>query len=702
MDPIRKIVELFATLFSDTLTAVLIGVLGAIVLLTIVYMALTYRGIKRGLSFNLDEGHDDASRRPTSLAAALLKERVETVGDGQSSFWVLRREPRAIASDHVAAELGRSESFKMGHRFTGFALIITFFLIAVVLVTYVSQAIGPKADPEKLPEAVKLLGAKFTVSAFGVVLSLVHAWVSTRLHVSLDATASRVIDRWEKRLIPLEAYRLRLSQAAERRTEERAEVLDGRLAEVLVAVTQTRAASDTQREVLDDHVARAGQALQVTVGNLETRLQKLGSIEVSIKDMGAQVEANLGNIMRDSVGQQMCAKIEEVTAQVDKIAMRVEESLRDAVGAILTQEIQRVRDALDAIRTAVEQQGGSQVEKILEQLRDTVSGGFQSESRAMAASLQQFASVVPDLERGMRALVASMSTDMSDRTAKGAQLAEQMIGHVAELIPRLDSRLQALTTGVTEQLDAQARSNAATTSELLGQVSSLVRLLEQQQAGMGDALARLATASTEGAQRMVAAIATEADTRVSRVAEAATQEFQTTLVSLREAATLATAAHAGVQRAGVEAQRTMSEVLVETQRAVKELAAAGRASAEHGDRALALAREVQTVTENLRQIADVLGRHTAGIRETVVQQNEVQKRQQANLERIEQVMPRMFETYGKSFEKNAEALALSWQGHADDVGKLVKTVSNEFVEGVEGLSESVEKLERALGLPGAR
>ena len=195
---------------------------------------------------------------------------------------------------------------------------------------------------------------------------------------------------------------------------------------------------------------------------------------------------------------------------------------------------------------------------------------------------------------------------------------------------------------------------------------------------------------------MVAAIAAEADTRVTKVAEAATQEFQITLGALREAAMLATSAHADVQRAGADVQRAMSAALSETQQVVSQLAAAGKASAEYGDRALALAREVRPVTENLRHVTDALAKHTEHVQATVGQQIEIQKRQQANLEKLEQVMPKMFDTYGTSFQRNADALATSWQRHADDVKKLVEGVGREFVGGVEELADSVDKLEKSL------
>jgi hypothetical protein len=261
--------------------------------------------------------------------------------------------------------------------------------------------------------------------------------------------------------------------------------------------------------------------------------------------------------------------------------------------------------------------------------------------------------------------------------------------------------MQALTSGVTGQLDAQAKTSAAVTSDVLARVSAVVGVLEKQQAGLTGAVTQMVSAAAEEAGKMVAAIAVEADTRVTRVAEAATLEFQTTLGALREAAMLATSAHADVQRAGVEAQRTVSAVLSEAQRVVNQLAAAGKASAEYGERALGLAREVRPVTENLRHVTDALAKHTAEVQSTVAQQNEIQKRQHASLEKLEHVMPKMFENYGVSFQKNADALATSWQGHAAHVEKLVNAVSNGFVEGVEDLVQSVEKLEKTLA-PRAR
>jgi hypothetical protein len=694
MEHLHKLATLIAVLWSDSLTAALLVTLLALALITVVMMYRRFAMIRASIrSIDVDgDGRDHGTGRyREGLDAAILKERVATVGETSSPVWVLRREPYAIARQYVTSALAHAESFRMGARFTGFALIVTFFLIALVLVTYVSDAVRPSADPGDLPEAVRLLGAKFAVSAIGVALAIAHHLIAGWFHRSLNETAFAAVDRAGERLRSLEMHRLELAAHG-----------DQTLIAMMNELTLTRRAIESQTESIDAHLGQARESFASTAARIEMRLENLGSIEVSIKDMGEKVAANLGNVMRDTVGQQICTKIEEVAAHVDHIATRVEDSLRDAVGTVVTGEIQAVRVALDAIRVAVEQQGGSQLEKLLEQLRATVSGGFHNESQAMAAALQQFAAVVPQLEQQMRALVDSMANDMTDRTTTEAAIVDEMLSRVADVIPRMEERLQLLTGNVTDQLNAQNSASAAATSEVMASVSALVNKLDAQQSGMSDAVAQLSAASAEGAQRMVAAIAAEADTRVSKVAESATAEFQNTLVALREAATLATSAHADVQNAGTQAQKVVSEVLGETKRAVQEMMTAGRASAEHGERALALSREVRGVVESLRTVVETLGKHTNEVSTTILQQGEIQRQQQATLEKIESVLPKLIERYQTSFKDGAEQLAMSWQGHASGVERLIKTVSNQFIEGVEELGQNVEKLEKSLAQPRAR
>jgi uncharacterized protein YoxC len=360
----------------------------------------------------------------------------------------------------------------------------------------------------------------------------------------------------------------------------------------------------------------------------------------------------------------MCSKLEELAVRVDQAAQHLEENLRAAVGTMMTEEVAHIRVALDALRTAVEQQGGSQVEVLLEQLRNAVSGGFQRESQGMAEALQSFAQVVPQLESQLRGLVEGLSRDMSERTSRGADLADQMLVQVANIMPRMEGLLGAL---------------------------------EQQQSSVNSSVAQISAASSAGARRMVDEITSAADVRIVQMTERAAADLTTTFGELREATALATAAHADVQRAGAEAQGVAVALVREAERIMGDANSVRRDAVAHAQHARALVDEVRAMSEALREAAREVSRQTALVTTTIAEQTALQVRQQKTIEQLESTMPKLFETYGTSIQKQAESLALSWQKQAESVRQVMDGVGGDFASGVQDLSDAVDRLEKSLG-----
>jgi hypothetical protein len=749
---LEVVASLGSVLLNDTLTMVLLGLYALFICSTLLFMAYGYQVVARPLEAR------DAAVEGTPLWDALQAERLDVDGD----VWVLREAATSIAARYVLTATARLESFRMGSRFTGVALVITFFLIAIVLVTHVSHAIAPNAPPEELPKAVTLLGAKFAISALGIIAMIGHQVLATTLVGRLQRRARELVSAFPVQLEAADSWRFVIAKRRERQIDEarqnlveemrhtRGEIT--RLGEgIAERVRQTTEAVSIQGELLhaasrqatetatveraatraevrrgnetatveraatrvevrrgnESHAAqqawfeataeRVSTSLAASAAAIDARLEKLGSLEVSVRDIGKEVADNLGNVMRSSIGQQMCEKVEELAVRVEQVADHVEKNLRDAVGTMMSEEIGHIRASLEAVRAAVEQQGGSQVEKLIEQLRDTVSGGFQSESRGMAEALQRFAQVVPQLESQLRTLVHGLSTDMSERTSRGAELADRMLAQVAEIMPRMEQRLLTLTEGMTEKLDGQAQRSSETTTTLLGQVSALIATLEQQQSTVNTSIAQMSDASAEGARRMVEGVTAAADARIVEITERAASDLATTFSGLREATSLATSAHADVQRAGADAQNTVAAVVREAERLIADMGAVRRDAAEHTQRALALAREVGSMGETLRAVSQEAAKQTELARATISEQTVLQGKQQETLSRLELVMPKLFETYGKNIQQQAETLALSWDKQAASVKQVMDRVGGDFAEGVQDLGDAVDRLEKSLG-----
>lgn len=699
--------QVLESLWSDTLTAWTVVVFLLVIAGTFGWMVSNYWRLRRLVNETV-EGH-------LLWTAAVANRVVVDDDDDGEEVWVLREPAQTIASRFVTAELAKLESFRMGPRFTGFALVITFVLIAIVLVTHVSHAIAPNAPPDELPKAVTLLGAKFSISALGVLASIGHQWLAEWLRMKLLRRARatlaepffrlEVIDSWqfkvatrqreatklahEELVAELRSVRQTIATGTEHATKAvvaaseslRAEVSAGRQdatnsgealrVEVIASGKNTTTAlgrlestATTRHEWLVAMANGAASAFTASSDAINLRLEKLGNLEVSVRDIGKEVAENLGNVMRSSIGEQMCSKLEELADRVDRAAEHVEENLRAAVGTMMTEEVAHIRVALDALRTAVEQQGGSQVEVLLEQLRNAVSGGFQSESQGMAEALQSFAQVVPQLESQVRGLVEGLSSDMSERTSRGAELADRMLVQVANIMPRMEGLLGAL---------------------------------EQQQSSVNSSVAQISAASSAGARRMVEEITSAADVRIVQMTERAAADLTTTFSELREATALATAAHADVQRAGAQAQGVAVALVREAERMMGDANSMRRDAVTQAQNARLLVDEVRAMSEALREAAREVSRQTALVTTTIAEQTALQVRQQKTLEQLESTMPKLFETYGTSIQKQAETLALSWEKQAASVRQVMDGVGGDFASGVQDLSDAVDRLEKSLG-----
>lgn len=426
---------------------------------------------------------------------------------------VLSRTLREVRNDYVEQTLAHATPFWFGGLLTGVALIFTFLLIASVMTGEVPSAISEDANASALSAAVDKLGGKFLISASGIAGSVVCLLICNLLRAWLHRRANEVSLELQARFVSLEA------------TE-----LDARLqqVELLRAEREDRAA---QHRALVQHLA-----------SLDERAHKLTSIEVSVQTIGNEVSANLKNIMKDAMGEELRAMLVDTMVEVARIADRVQEHMTGQLQA-----------SLAAVQRAVENQAQGQLESILEKLQTAVSGGFHNESSKMAVALDAFSRVVPALEQQLRKMTDEVAEDSRRRSAESAQASQAVLAQVSGLVDAMSSqhaasvqaidRIEAASARGAEdmarRMSAAAETSAARHVELEHRAASAAETVALASDGIAQAARTLAELTAQTTALLQQARAGNADLQAStRELAAAGNGFATALSAMQQVAAL--------------------------------------------------------------------------------------------------------------------------------------------------------------------
>lgn len=492
------------------------GILAVLLVVAVVAMVLA---ILRGRALRVELGEDEAlldelrggpGGRP--LVRAI---RGHVVGaDPSSGRFVLGRSLEALRRDYVEETLSQHWAFWSGGALTGVALICTFLLIALVMTGDVGAAVRESASAgsdgaSHLSDAVEALGGKFFISAAGVAGSVLLLITSNLVRARTLRAADHPTPELGACFATLEAHQWQL-----------------RLAELEDLRAERAAAADRHAE---------SRAL---LASLDARIEKLHSIEVSVKAIGNEVSANLKHVMKDAMGEQLRALLTDTMVVVDQIATRVQESLSDSFGRQLAQLAEGMSQALAGLQRAVEGQGQLQLEKILAQLQNTVSGGFQAESQRMMTVLERFASAVPELQHQLTEMTGKLAEESSGLVGQVLSASrteiEAIVRELRNAAESSASRYEAIDTqAAAAGLAVSQASEALATSarSLLETASQTAAVLEQ---------ARVGSEASQAASRNFLAAGsamTEAAAQVKLVVEASrvqTAEQQALLLRQRD------------------------------------------------------------------------------------------------------------------------------------------------------------------------
>lgn len=539
----------------------------------------------------------------------------------------------SLRRDYAEGEVAHSRAFWFGTLLTGLALIFTFFLIGFVMKSDVSGAIKNDANSSQLSDAVAALGGKFFISATGVagsVLTLIVAnWARARIYRWAETPDAGL----QEFFTTVEAVELR------------ARLLEHEL------LRADREDSERRHGELSGHLA-----------SLDERARSLTSIEVSVKDIGNEVSANLKDIMKSAMAEELRSILGDTMVQVSTIAEKVQESLTDSFSASLQTMAAQLQKALEAIQRSIEGQAQGQLDQILMKLQDTVSGGFQSESQKMTKALETFASVVPALEQQLRQMTGKVAEESRVRSEESAQATRMLLERVSTLM---------------DSLSAQQQSNAA----------AFERMQHATEAGADAAAKRLEMSGANMVSGVLTASRTEIEAiakQLREAAESSASRYDDVESRVGGAALAVSQAADGLSRSSqtiVEMAHHTSTVLAQAKAGSDAIQAAARDFAVAGN----------TLHGSMTAINDVVDR----VRMQTAEQQQLLNRQREYTREVEKLWPELFDTYLAKFKASSAELGSSWSKLHQDLSSVASNVGGTLAEGAEELTDAVQKLVKA-------
>lgn len=577
---------------------------------------------------------------------------------------LIRMEPSQGLRETCRALFRHSWGHGLGKNLTGIALVMTFGLLGTVLVGPVKDALmgGEGAAATQaglLSDAIGQMGAKFFVSAMGLVGSFFFQSIASLQESRLLARLDAMRPRFEAATQTLDAHDIALATA-------RQDAL-GTLREELVL---------TRRE-------------------LSNQLQHLESVNVSLQDIGSEVQSRFGTMMKEQVGDVITRQLTAVEKAVRDIAVDLKQSIASGFASTLQQEMATVRDSLTGIQQSLSERQEHDLGRILEQLRDTVSGGFHSQSQDMARQMQEMLGVLPRLEQQFEGMSRMMGAQAREWGAENQRAIDTLGSRVSSLVESFDSVREALGAAVERILRASAESShrlGVENQQVLGQLErgteSIMQRFEQMLGSMDASTQRLVQSTAQSTQQFHQQTGQQAASlaqQVELLRAAATVDMS----SFHERSEV----FARVMGTTQDGLRQVTEQLLTT---AGQLASATRGVGETHDKARGAAVQMDQVARQLLQTAKEFGQVTQERRDVVKVEAGLLDAQRQALERVKPVLKDLTSAYDASVKEQAQVLSGQWAMVVQDVRSVVEKTSGELAQGVEELNETVQELNRAL------
>ncbi|MFY2558297.1 hypothetical protein ACN469_11755 [Corallococcus terminator] len=655
--------ETLVTLWRDAELRYAVGSIAVLSLWAPVLVEVRRRKLRRAIEL-LDTHLDDVleGRRqepgPQEEARALwraIREQLVFPPGGQPVPLpaLIRAEPSQGLRETCRALFRHSWGHALGKSLTGIALVMTFGLLGMVLVGPVREALlgGSTAGATQavlLSAAIGQMGAKFFVSATGLLGSFFFQSFASIQEGRLLARLDAMRPRFESATQTLEAHGIVLATA-------RGDALDALKGELV----------QTRRELSD-------------------RLLHLESVNVSLQDIGTQVQASFGSMMKEQVGDVITRQLSAVEKAVREIAADLQRSITSGFALTLQQEMSTVRDSLGVIQQSLAERQEHDLARILEQLRDSVSGGFHSQSQDMARQMQELMGVLPRLEQQFEAMSQMMGTQARQWGEENQRAIDTLGTRIASVIESFDQVRDGLVKATAHVLEASANSShrlGVENQQVLGQlersVESVVARFQQVLAGMD--------ASTQHLQQQTGDQATFLARQVEALRSAANVDMSSFQSRSEEFAKVMGTTQDGLRQLTEQLQKTASQ-----------LASATRGAGETHDKARGAAVQMEQVTRQLIETAKEFNQVTLGRREVVKVEENLLNAQRQALERVQPVLEGLTRGYEESVKVQAQTLSGQWTKVMQDLDSVVAKTSGELAQGVDDLNETVQELSKAL------
>ncbi|WP_244224292.1 hypothetical protein [Corallococcus sicarius] len=577
---------------------------------------------------------------------------------------LMRSSPSRELRETSRALFRHSFGHGLGGNLTGIALVMTFGLLGLVLVGPVQEALsstfaGGASQADLLSQAIGKMGAKFFVSATGLLGSFVFQAVAASLEKKLLSSLDAMRASFERTTRTLDAHEISLAAASK-----------DALGELRGEIIQTR------RELSD-------------------QLQHLESVEVSIQDIGVEVRTHFGTMMKEQVGDVITRQLTAVEKAVRDIAADLQRTIASGFTSALQQEMALVRQYLDAIQKSVAGKQEHDLGRILEQLRDTVSGGFHSQSQDMARQMAGLVDVLPRLEKQFEVMTQALGNNARQWGSENQRAVEALGEKVSELVGSFDRVRDDMERAVSQVLRGATTAshelgikNQQVLSQLEGSVSGIVGSFKDVLAGMQESsqqMVRVAAKVTQGIQEgtvQQSGALNHIAEGLRNTAELGMSGFQTQSKEF-----------AKVMGETQEGLRTLTKQMSET---AEKLVSATRGAGETHNKASGVSTRMEEVAQRLIETASSFQKLSQERTGVVKQEETLLNAQRQALEQVVPVLNGLTRTYEESVSRQAQVLSSQWTEVMRRLDSVVDRTSGELVQGVDDLSETVQQLKETL------
>lgn len=418
--------QVLQTLLADTPALSVLGVIALLAVVTSFFAWRTGQSTKRDattLSARLVSIL--ASRTPAQLGGReellvrAVRDHIAYAEKGSQRFVTkdIDDERIEIAAASMFEHGKLSWLLRLGDQLTAIALVATFTLLGIVLTQDVTTAIQTNAGADAaasrndaLVHAFAKMGGKFFISAVGLLGAVAFRWARESSLKKIRDSIHALIGDNKANFISIEAH------SYERSLSERATLQLG---------------------------------LNKATEEITNAVRSMSSIDVTVKDMGAEVAVHLSKLMKESIGDELAKNIGELRVSVETIAQHIEATLTEALNG----QMQSVLKGLDSIRETVHDRAGGEVESLLDRMKDLLSGGFQSAQGDMADQMSA-------LSHQLGELVTKVSEASTRSTGEAATRSEEMRGQMDALLTRTNEMVTSMQAA-QETIAASSMSSAA-------------------------------------------------------------------------------------------------------------------------------------------------------------------------------------------------------------------------------------------------